>query len=166
MLSERTRQLLFSYVKIRKNIHNLLLDTELTRAEYYVLLYLREQSILRNDVTMDPTVKAADISELLGISRPAVTKLLNALEKKEFIKRYISAVDKRSSAIELTASGLNAYQKANTNIYLLSDKLAIDLGMEETKKFVQLLEKISGIYETLLNEKNKVQNKNVKSIHV
>lgn len=166
MLSERTRQLLFSYVKIRKNIHNLLLDTELTRAEYYVLLYLREQSILRNDVTMDPTVKAADISELLGISRPAVTKLLNALEKKEFIKRYISAVDKRSSAIELTASGLSAYQKANTNIYLISDKLAIDLGMEETKKFVQLLEKISGIYETLLNEKNKVQNKNVKSIHV
>jgi DNA-binding MarR family transcriptional regulator len=159
MINERTRQLLFSCIKIRKNIHNLLVDTDITRAEYYVLLYLRELGTLRGDAKKGSFVKAADLAELLGVSRPAVTKLLNTLEEKGFIKRYVSDVDKRSTAIELTPDGFYAYQNANVNIYKLSDKLTNDLGIVETTNFIKLLEKVDGIYETLLKERLQTNNK-------
>ena len=44
----------------------------------------------------------SEIGEILGISRPAITAILNTLEEKELILRTMDHLDKRRILVELS----------------------------------------------------------------
>ena len=47
----------------------------------------------------------SEIGEILGISRPAITAILNTLEEKELILRTMDHLDKRRILVELSQKG-------------------------------------------------------------
>ncbi|GAA1566902.1 MarR family winged helix-turn-helix transcriptional regulator [Leucobacter aridicollis] len=58
-----------------------------------------------------PGATPAFIADSLGVTRAAVTSLLDGLERQAYIMRRSSASDRRSSSIELTQSGSAALER-------------------------------------------------------
>jgi DNA-binding MarR family transcriptional regulator len=60
----------------------------------------------------NPGLSQADVSELLGIERARLVRLLDRLEKRGLMQRLASPTDRRSHALKLTASGRAILKRA------------------------------------------------------
>ena len=107
-------RLLFSLIRMRRQLAPVL-DAGfggLSRAEYLVL---RGVARGRFGGRGEP-VRAAKLSEMLEVSRPAVTRVLNGLESRGLITRSIDRDDRRSINVELTEAGRKALGSADEEI--------------------------------------------------
>ncbi|NLH32151.1 MAG: MarR family transcriptional regulator [Firmicutes bacterium] len=98
------------------------------------------------------SLKAADLSDQLNRPRPAITRILNALEERGLIVRTIDPDDRRSINISLTEEGGAALQKANDTILKVAERIVLSLGESETEKLIQLLGRLTDIFEDILGE--------------
>ena len=64
-------------------------------AEWFVLSYIRER----------PETKPGEVASALGLTRGAVSKVLDKLEKKGWITRTVMAEDNRAQLLSLTPQG-------------------------------------------------------------
>lgn len=97
-------------------------------------------------------VKALYLSEALELSRPSITRLLNALERKGLIKRSIDLNDRRSITITLTKNGIAELNKATGRLEKLAEKLVETLGDDDTDRLIDLVDRLAVIYQELLEE--------------
>jgi DNA-binding MarR family transcriptional regulator len=74
---------------------------DLTTAQYVVILF----------VANGMASKAAQVCSILGQDPGAMTRMLDRLEGKGFIRRVRSPKDRRASQLELTAEGIAIYPK-------------------------------------------------------
>jgi len=124
---------------------------ELSHGEYLVLRNIgRGQGRFYGQ---EGPVKAAKLSELLEVSRPAITRILNGLENRGYITRHIDKADRRSINIALTDTGRRALDAANQRISATADRLVSSLGDEDAEKLIQLLDRLTEIYTGMLHEK-------------
>ena len=86
---------------------------------------------------------------MLELSRPAITRILNSLENRGFIVRNVNKKDRRSFAIELTETGIEAIEKANRRILGFAGKLVESLGDSETDKLIELIDRLSNILKEM-----------------
>jgi DNA-binding MarR family transcriptional regulator len=88
-----------------------------------------------------------DLSEYMGISRPAVNTILNRLEEREIIERYRLKEDRKSVFVKLTKKAYNLYELEKEKLSVFMQKLINGLGEDDTKKLIELLEKVNNIME-------------------
>lgn len=112
--------------------------------DVYKVLYNFEKSFaLAHEITInegmllccmkDGKAKTAnEICEFIGLSNSRVSRIINTVEKKEFIKREIGNADKRQMLFTLTDEG-NAKIK---------EMLKQDTGMEDLKRKISELIKL------------------------
>ncbi len=87
------------------------------------------------------TVNPSDISDELGLSKSALTALLNSLEEKKLIERKLSAQDKRRIAITFTKDAELLVDEHHKSVEKTVYSLAEHLGKEDSQKFIALLAK-------------------------
>jgi DNA-binding MarR family transcriptional regulator len=75
--------------------------TDVRRSYGFVLLSLREGT--RNDA--DTTITATDIASLLGVSKQAASKLIDAMADSGYVQRASSDDDRRQRPLELSRRG-------------------------------------------------------------
>lgn len=85
---------------------------------------------------INKATRAKEVSLALEISKPAVSKLLNAMEEKELIVRERRENDRKSVYLALTdkATGLLEQQKATASV--VTKKIFAEMGMEKAKEFL------------------------------
>lgn len=88
-----------------------------------------------------------EIQEKLQISKPAVSYILNTLEKKEYITREIDAVDRRKISIQATAKGMAAADQAERKYEDMWSKLLMEFGEEDMAQLIRLLKRMSDFCE-------------------
>lgn len=66
----------------------------------------------------------SELSAWLGLSKPALTRMIDGLVKKGFVARTQEAADRRQNKIELTAKGRKQYQKVTG---VVRDRFSRDL---------------------------------------
>jgi DNA-binding MarR family transcriptional regulator len=140
-------RLLFSLIRMRRQLAPVL-DAGfggLSRAEYLVL---RGVARGRFGGRGEP-VRAAKLSEMLEVSRPAVTRVLNGLESRGLITRSIDRDDRRSINVELTEAGRKALGSADEEILSMAEKLAARLGDADTEKLIELLGRLADVCKDL-----------------
>ena len=86
----------------------------------------------------------SQISKALNLSRPAITPILNQLEKTGYITRQFDSIDRRKTRIEIQQKAMEAFM-ANCNMYqkqidLLKNQMQDDFGL-----LLQLMEKANQI---------------------
>lgn len=113
--------------------------TEIKPTEMMVIMCLYHNR--NNDMT------PSDICDELGLSKSALTAILNSLENKEYIIRKLCKDDRRRFLISLTSSAdkliIDNHQKVNAAII----NIAEHLGEEDTDKFIELLTKANTYLE-------------------
>lgn len=81
------------------------------------------------------------MSKLFKVSSARISRTLNSLEKKNYIKRIDSLDDKRVTFIELTESGTNEAKYLKEKYYSSLNNLFKELGDDDSEKIIELLNK-------------------------
>ena len=110
-------------------------SSEITPAEYFVMLHLAEKNIL----TM------TDIGKITYISKPNVTVLINKLITKGFVDRQADLHDRRLIKISLTGEGAQFVKKKKVEFRNhIKEKLLL-LSEDEIGEFSNSLQIIKNI---------------------
>lgn len=89
------------------------------------------------------------IQEKLRISKPAVSYILNTLEKKSYITREIDPKDRRKISISTTADGLAAAEDCSRKCKEMWESLLTQFGEENMELLLELLTKLTELCEQL-----------------
>ncbi len=90
-------------------------------------------------------IKTSSIGEISCMSRPAVSQMLNTLEKKGCIMRIMAEKDRRVVLVCLTESGKEILQQSKKMFFAMVDRIYEEFGEENTKKFIELLTRYQSI---------------------
>lgn len=157
MMQEKGSRLLHACFNMRKQLNRLINSGQLTPGEYLVLRHLWRSYADGARGEQQGNVKAADLSELLDLSRPSITRILNDLERRELIKRSIDTNDRRSINIELTEVGMAALERANGRIREIAARLVAALGDADVDKLLELMDKMTETYKEMLAESGGIE---------
>lgn len=108
---------------------------DLTQGQLDVLASLCYES---DDFTLAPS----QLYDRLNFSSGGMTKILNNLEKKQYIQRVKNKHDKRSRLVKITKSGQDIAKKATKTIINLEEEYFSKLNKNEQKQFTDLLNKL------------------------
>jgi DNA-binding MarR family transcriptional regulator len=87
--------------------------------------------------------RASDLASLLGVTPAAVTKLLDQLEKRGYVSRAPSRVDRRSTRVAVTASGKVALEKSERVRSATIQRLLQPLRKEEASVLTSTLRRLT-----------------------
>ena len=107
--------------------------TRVSRGEIFVLKIL-----LFNNGTSTPT----EISEAMKSTKGRISAILNSLEKKGFIGREIDKDNRRNIIVTLSDSGRDYVMKELLECYRIVAHVFEELGEKDSKKFVELTERV------------------------
>jgi DNA-binding MarR family transcriptional regulator len=82
------------------------------------------------------------IKEKLIISSPALSQLLNRMEKQELIERKLWKIDKREIKITATKKAISLYNELNKKYISLADNKLSFLNEADKENMLKLLENI------------------------
>ncbi len=82
------------------------------------------------------------ISERLLVTRGAITKVLDALVERAYVRRFAHQQDRRMLLIELTDAGLMVMEEYKPDLYEQSAQWVSQLNDEEQNTLIALLKKL------------------------
>ena len=90
----------------------------------------------------------SEIGEILGISRPAITAILNTLEEKDLILRTMDHLDKRRILVELSQKGRAGLEEVENEMLKRVGQIMQALGEEQSEQLRSLLNKALEVEQT------------------
>ena len=111
----------------------------------FALLMLLERTSVETGVAQ---LRMSDISENLGISKPAATQLVAKMMRHGMLTRVRDADDKRSVLVRMTPQATFALHAVLDRLNSLFADVASDMGEDNAQEFDRLL---SVFYESLMN---------------
>ena len=115
--------------------------SELLQGEGRLLLYLLEQQGQR--------VAPSTASHNLGLSRPRITYILNALRRKGYVDVNPNKFDRRKVDIVLTPRGRDCAMRHKRELEYLLNQLSQQLGNDEMEQLIRLLTHINQMIHLL-----------------
>lgn len=126
MLTNKISKKLIYYVN--SNLEKFNLTTE----QWIVLLNLSKQNKISQKL----------LAKLSGKDQSTLTRILDILERKNFIERHPSKEDRRSFAIHITETGLNITEQVIPFLDELFNNLLEDISYEKLEIYNEVLLKI------------------------
>ena len=124
-------------------------------------MQLNELSVLQNITghcscydSCDTNLDVQKIQNKLQISKPAVSYILNMLEKKEYISREIDPADRRKISVTATQKGQEAADQAIRNYIEMWKSLVNEFGEDDMRQLVELLTRLTELLMRMSNEKS------------
>mgnify|MGYP003286115213 CR=1 FL=1 len=94
----------------------------------------------------------SDLSEILKVSRPAISRMINELERKGFIERVSTRSDRRLVYVCIAPLGKealkHAWERANAGLNGVIDKM----GVHDIKELIRILNKLHEVVYELSND--------------
>jgi len=93
-------------------------------------------------ITHNPGITSKQLCNTLGIQAPNLVSMINALEKRDLIRRLPHPNDGRAMGLHLTAAGEDMMRKAEKTAARLELETTAKLSAEERKTLMKLLKKV------------------------
>ena len=136
-------KLIRTLFKFRKLVQSIAQVLDVSFGEFMVLNGISEQSRCGEDF------KAAEAMEFLSVTKPAVSQILNNLEKKGYVTREISANDRRRIVVSLTKSGLETLERLKWYFDKAMTEVVNRVGEEDVSKLIELLDRLESVCEEM-----------------
>lgn len=104
--------------------------------------YLRYMDTIKKLKQTQEAVKISDVSDYLKLPRPGVTRTINEMVEKGYLKKSISEEDKRVIYISITEVGQILSQKYDTDYYSRLCPYLEHISDEEADCMTQTIEKL------------------------
>ena len=131
----------------------------LVKAEQAVTLYLRHE-FLKSGLKVTPGQTGvlfllekksprimSELSSALEMDNSAVTRIVDRLEKNEFVQRTLNKNDRREFFVTITESGLNEILRTKLVVKKLNKKLDNEFSPEDLEQFRKMLAGISSVFK-------------------
>jgi DNA-binding MarR family transcriptional regulator len=89
-------------------------------------------------------IPVSELSEILWVTTPTVTQLINGLEAGGYVRRGADPGDRRVVLVELTEKGEEAVGKARARTIAYLSGLVEHLGEEDTRELIRILSRVFG----------------------
>ena len=97
-------------------------------------------------------VKVSDVSEVLNLPRPGVTRTINAMEEKGYLKKETAKHDGRVTYVTVTKAGKMIFEKYNKDYF---QKLALCLNHVSNDEADCMIQTIEKFYEIMCEGREK-----------
>lgn len=97
-------------------------------------------------------VKVSDVSEVLNLPRPGVTRTINAMEEKGYLKKETAKYDGRVTYVTVTKEGKMIFEKYNKDYF---QKLALCLNHVSNDEADCMIQTIEKFYEVMCEGREK-----------
>lgn len=97
-------------------------------------------------------VKVSDVSEVLNLPRPGVTRTINAMEEKGYLKKETAKHDGRVTYVTVTKEGKMIFEKYNKDYF---QKLALCLNHVSNDEVDCMIQTIEKFYEVMCEGREK-----------
>ncbi|MDH6364309.1 MarR family transcriptional repressor of emrRAB [Enterococcus sp. PF1-24] len=124
----------WTYRNMQKIYDTVLDKNDLSESRFIILMFLKQAP----NRSLLPSV----IADKLGATRATVSKLLKAMEAKNWLTKTASPDDKRSLSVQLTAEGLQVLDNFLPKNFQIVNTIFSDLSNEDIQQFSALLNKI------------------------
>lgn len=114
-----------------------------------------EGNILLHLITQNQGFRQEEIVEQLDISKAAVSRALDSLEKKSYISRERDPYDKRASRVHITTKAQKIgpqIEKVYNDVYAVAMQVVSE---QELEKFIELFSRVSGSFSLARTNKSK-----------
>lgn len=81
-------------------------------------------------------VISSGLAKLLGITRSAVSQMVNKLESKGVVRRVPDSRDKKIAYIELSEKARSIYEESRARVNGLLERIVAKLGAEKVEHFI------------------------------
>ena len=116
---------MLAHQKIVGKIESYLSRFDVTSTQLSILLLLS----INGDKSLTPGI----ISKKMGLSNPTISNVIKTLNKKKFLKKEISSVDRRYCNVTITQAGLDFLDKVMFEYHFVYEKLLANFNDEELK---------------------------------
>lgn len=107
-----------------------------------------------DDACCGVNLNVPEIQEKLQITKPAISYILNTLEKKRHITREIDPKDRRKISITATPEGIAAAAQSSQKCDEMWDTLIDRFGETDMRQLVALLTRLTDLRMELQREEN------------
>jgi DNA-binding MarR family transcriptional regulator len=101
-----------------------------------------DQWVLFDNIYREPGITQNQLVELTGKDAPTITRIIDLLEKKEFVERQSSVLDKRKFNLFITDKGNSMYKNAAEIVTTVRKKGWGDMKEQDYKQFVRIVDSI------------------------
>ncbi len=104
--------------------------------------YLRYMDVIGRLKQTKDAVRISDVSDYLKLPRPGVTRTINEMVEKGYLKKSMSDEDKRVTYINITESGQLLSQKYDTDYYSRLCPYLEHISDEDADSMIETIEKL------------------------
>lgn len=141
--NSQAKRLLETMSRFRRETNKSYLDEVLPQRDFMVLhIISRHMQKGTGNPSAAPGIKVSELSEILRITSPSVSQMVNALEQKQYVQRITTKNDRRVVYIALTEQGEAKLEEANEAFIALTNEIITELGVEETEQLIHLINRL------------------------
>lgn len=104
--------------------------------------YLRYMDVIGRLKQTKDAVRISDVSDYLKLPRPGVTRTINEMVEKGYLKKSMSDEDKRVTYINITECGQQLSQKYDTDYYSRLCPYLEHISDEDADCMIETIEKL------------------------
>ena len=93
-------------------------------------------------IAANPGISQSAVAGALRFDRSTLVQIIDRLEEKGLVVRQVSATDRRSHALQMTAAGQVLLGELKQLVAEHEDHMARHLGAEERKTLIELLQRV------------------------
>ena len=101
----------------------------------------------------DEGIEMSSLAQILGIDSSTATRLVIRLEKKGWVRRKHSDLDRRINKVFLTVKGQNTQSNLDKKIEILGEKIENEVDVDDREDFLQALSSFHWTLSKLLFRK-------------
>ena len=147
MKSEKVKEMLDSCYMAKR-----ILDMLPKLTEGVLPSYVRYLETIIELEEKNQKVKVSDVSEVLNLPRPGVTRTINAMEEKGYLKKETAKHDGRVTYVTVTKEGKMIFEKYNKDYF---QKLALCLNHVSNDEADCMIQTIEKFYEIMCEGREK-----------
>lgn len=147
------RELFQSILRIKKAMSRPLALGSLPKGTFVVLYAILENGKKLDFVHDEKLVgiTVSDLSDILQVSRPAISRTINELENKGFVKRVSTKSDRRLVYVCIAPSGEaalhTAWKRANEGLNAVIEQM----GEQDVRELIRILDKLHSVVYDISN---------------
>ena len=146
MSDEQIARLLFDTSRMwRAQLNTVLAEYDLTASAWSVIRVLRDEGQGRTQ---------KELASALAIEGPTLVKLLDSLERLNWIERRVAPTDRRAKTIWLIDSALPQIKEADMKLGMVRHAIVDVLDQQERDNYTQLMSKLKNNLEQMCHESN------------
>lgn len=143
-LRESLMRSMFQFRKILSLAH---MDNDMHMSELAVM-----NKLFKNETGCD--LNMTELHHGMFITKPAVSQILGALERKGYIRRDIDRDDRRRIRIKLTEDGETAVEAKRRHTDDLMQQVIAQFGEEDMREMIRLLDRLTDSMEKVMQNEH------------